>query len=240
MNRIFKKISLVLALIILSVPVSTIEFHGITFTDYYGDLEFSTDYENIRNRYYFQPTISGDLFDYLLDYKISANLFYDPLGDPSVIAPENILKEAYAYIPLGDFDLSFGQKLVSPGMADVFSPLNIINGEYVYKLSLDDPYDSKRADFMVQLQYYPNFEDSIQFIYVPFPRPDYEETRTVTMDPTGIDIDFNFGSDPYLTDNGHSLFISYNHMSPGFDLQLDYAWYTEQTPDFNLDQNASL
>ncbi len=240
MNKIFKKISLVITLVILIVPLSAVEFHGLIFTDYYGDIEPNTDYENIRSRAYFQSALSGSLFNYAVDYEISAKVYYDPLGAPTAITPENILEEAYLYIPLGNFDLSIGQKLVSPGMVDVFSPLNNINGEYVYKLSLDDPYDSKRADLMVQLQYYPNFDDSIQFVYVPFPRPDYEETRIVTMDPTGIDVDFNFGSDPYLTDNGHSVFISYNHMSPGFDLQLDYAWYTEQTPDFDLDQNAPL
>lgn len=240
MRKIIKKISLVITLVILIVPLSAVEFQGLIFADYYGDIEPYTDYENIRSRIFFQSALSGSLFNYAVDYEISARAYYDPLGDPAVIVPENILKEAYIYIPLGDYDLSIGQKLVSPGMVDVFSPLNNINGEYVYKLSLDDPYDSKRADLMVQLQYYPNFDDSIQFIYVPFPRPDYEETRTVTMDPTGIDVDFYFGSDPYLTDNGHSFFISYNHMSPGFDLQFDYAWYTEQTPDFDLDQNAPL
>ncbi|RLD28667.1 MAG: hypothetical protein DRI73_11430, partial [Bacteroidetes bacterium] len=187
MSEIFKKISLVITLVILLVPLSAVEFHGLVFTDYYGDIEPNSDYENIRSRAYFQSAFSGSLFNYAVDYEISAKVYYDPLGDPSVIAPENILKEAYVYIPLGNFDLSIGQKLVSPGMVDVFSPLNNINGEYIYKLSLDDSYDSKRADLMVQLQYYPNFDDSIQFIYVPFPRPDYESTRTVTMDPTGID-----------------------------------------------------
>jgi len=167
---------------------------------------------------------------------LSGNLYYDPLGDPSFIEGENILKEAYLSLPVGNFDFSIGQKILSPGMVDVFSPLNNINSEYVYKLSLDDPYDSKRADLMVQIQYYPNFDDSIQLVYVPFPRPDYEETRTVTMDSTGIDVDFLFGSDPYLTDSSNSFFISYNHMSSSFDLQFDYAWYTEQTPDFDLSE----
>lgn len=234
MNKIFKKISFLIIFFILFFPLSAMEFQGLIFTDYYGDIEPTTNYENIRSRIFFQPVIWGTLFNYLIDFEISAGFYYDPLGDPSVIAPENILKEAYLSIPLGDFDLSIGQKLLSPGMVDVFSPLNNINGDFVYKLSLDDPYESKRADLMVQLKYYPNFDDSLQLIYVPFPRPDYEETRTVTMNPSGIDVDFLFGSDPYLIDNGHAVFISYSHMSPGFDLQLDYAYYTEQTADFDL------
>jgi len=236
MNKIFKKISLVIILVILFVPLSAVEFQGLIFADYYGDIEPSTNYENLRSRLYFQPVLSGSLFNYTVDFELSGNLYYDPLGDPSFIEGENILKEAYLSLPVGNFDFSIGQKILSPGMVDVFSPLNNINSEYVYKLSLDDPYDSKRADLMVQIQYYPNFDDSIQLVYVPFPRPDYEETRTVTMDSTGIDVDFLFGSDPYLTDSSNSFFISYNHMSSSFDLQFDYAWYTEQTPDFDLSE----
>ena len=242
MNRILKLSSVLLLYSFILIPIYSMDFQGILFADYYGDIELSTPYNNIRNRYYIQPTISGDFFDYLVDYKISANLFYDPLGDPSFISPgnfiepENILKEAYVSIPLGDFDLSLGQKLVSPGMTDIFSPLNIINGEYAYKLSLDDSYDSKRADLMVQLQYYPNFDDSIQLVYVPFPRPDYEPTKPVNMlyPDSNIDINFNFDTDPYLSGDKGSFFLSYNHMSQGFDFQLDYAFYTKQTPNFDI------
>ena len=240
MSNIFKKISLVIIFIVLFVPLSAIEFEGIFFSDYYGDIEPSTNYENLRSRIYFESTLTGSLLKNAVDFEMSARVYTDPLGDPYFIEGENILKEAYLSIPIGDFDFSIGQKIVSPGMVDVFSPLNNINGDYVYKLSLDDPYDSRRADFMVQLQYYPNFDDSIQFVYVPFPRPDFEAERIVTMDLTGNDIDFLFGSDPYLLDNAHSFFFTYNHMSSSYDLQLDYAFYTEQTPNFNLDQSALL
>ncbi len=240
MIKICKKFSLVIILIIFFVPLSALDFQGVIFADYFGDIEPSTNYENLRGRVFFKPVISGSLFTYAVDFEVSGNFYYDPLGESTFIEPENILKEAYLSVPLGDFDFSIGQKLLSPGMVDVFSPLNNINGEYVYKLSLDDPYESKRADLMVQLQYYPNFDDSLQLIYVPFPRPDYEESRKVTLDPSGIDVDFLFGSDPYLMDNGHSFFISYSHMSPGFDLQLNYAYYSEQTPNFDLDQSVPL
>lgn len=225
------------------MPLSAIEFQGIIFADYYGDIEPDTSYENIRARMFFQPVLSGSIFNYTVDYEISAKFYYDPLGDPSLIAPENILKEAYLSIPLGDFDLSIGQKLVSPGMVDVYSPLNNINSEYIYKLSLDDPYDSKRADFMVHLQYYPNFDDCIDLVYVPFPRPDYEPTDPVNLfidtdnkADGDVDLDINFDSDPYLVNNAHSIYLIYNHMSSGFDLQMNYAYYTEQTPNFDLSE----
>ncbi len=218
------------------------DFQGIVFADYYGTVEPDYPYTNLRNRFYFQPSLSGDLFNYALEYTLSANLFYDPLASSSKISsdnfvnPENILREAYLLIPFSNFDLTVGQKTLSPGMTDVFSPLNNINGSYSFKLSLDDPYDSSRSDFMIQLQYYPGFDDSIQFVYVPFPRPDYESIKTVDMvyPSSNIDINFNFNTDPYLGADKGSFFVSYNHMSPGFDFQLDYAFYTKQTPNFDL------
>jgi len=242
MNKILKLSSILLLYFFILIPIYSMDFQGIFFTDYYGTMEPGNSYTNLRNRYYFQPSFSGGLFDYTVEYEISANLFYDPLGDPTFIAPdnfvepENILREAYIVIPLENFDISIGQKTVSPGMTDVFSPLNNINGSYAYKLSLDDPYESSRADFMMQIQYYPTFDDSIQFVYVPFPRPDYESVKTVNMLYPGsnIDIDFNFDTDPYLSGDKGSFFLSYNHMSPGFDFQLDYAFYTKQTPNFDL------
>jgi hypothetical protein len=243
MIKIFKKINLIIMFVVLLVPLSAIEFQGIIFSDYYGQIEPSSNYENLRGRIYFEPTLSGSLFNYAMDYKISAKMFYDHPGDPKLIKPENIIKEAYLFIPFDNFDISLGQKLVSPGMADVFSPLNIVNGDYAYKLSLDDPYDSKRADIMVQIQYYPNFDDSVQFVYVPFPRPDYEPRGllnlvidTDTAADTNVDMDVIIDANPYLLNNAHSFFLSYNHMSSGFDLQLDYAYYTDQTSNFDISE----
>lgn len=242
MNKILKFSSILLLFFFILIPIYSMDFQGILFVDYYGTMESDHSYTNLRNRYYFQPSFSGGLFDDAMEYEISANLFYDPLGDSSFVStdnfvePENILREAYIVIPLGNFDFSIGQKTVSPGMTDVFSPLNNINGSYTYKLSLDDPYDSSRADFMMQIQYYPTFDDSIQFVYVPFPRPDYESAKTLNMLYPGsnIDVDFNFDADPYLSGDKGSFFLSYSHMSPDFDFQIDYAFYTEQTPNFDL------
>lgn len=236
----FKKISIVIVVFFLYLPLYAVEIQGIFFADYYGDMEPSTPYENIRSRFYFQPSLSGSMFNYAVDFKISANLFYDPLDDPSLIMPENILKEAWLFIPFDNFDISFGQKIVSPGMVDVFSPLNVVNGEHSYKLSLDDPYDGRRADLLVQILYYLNFDDSIELIYVPFPRPDYEPIDPVNMIYQDVDIDISFDSDPYMIDNGHSFFLAFTRISSDYDLQLNYAYYTEQTPGFNLDLITGL
>ncbi len=235
MDKMFKKISLIIAVFFLSASLFALNFQGVIFADYFGDIEYTTDYKNIRSRLYFQPTLTGSLFNYAVDFELSANLYYDFLGDPDLIVPENILREAYLFIPFDDFDIFLGQKFVSPGMTDVFSPLNTVNGEYAYKLSLDDPYEGKRADLLIQIQYYPNFDDSLQLVYVPFPRPDYEPADPVNMVvDTDIDVDFIFDADHYMIDNAHSFYLSYNHISAGFDLQLNYAFYTEQTPNFDL------
>ena len=181
MKKVFKKLSLLIVVLFLTTSLFALDFQGILFADYYGDIEPTTGYENIKGRLYYQPVLSGSLFDYAMDFKISANLYYDFLGDPNLVAPENILREAYLFFPFDNFDLFVGQKIVSPGMADVFSPLNCVNGEYAFKLSLDDPYEGKRADALVQVRYYPSYDDLIELVYVPFPRPDYEPTAPVNL-----------------------------------------------------------
>ena len=235
MKKVFKKLCLLIIVLFLTTSLFALDFQGILFADYYGDIEPTTGYENIKGRLYYQPVLSGSLFDYAMDYKISANLYYDFLGDPNLVAPENILREAYLFFPFDNFDLFVGQKIVSPGMADVFSPLNCVNGEYAFKLSLDDPYEGKRADALVQVRYYPTYDDLLELVYVPFPRPDYEPTAPVNLAGTGFNIDVKFEADPYMLDNAHSIFLSYNRFSSDFDLQLNYAYYTEQTPNFDLE-----
>jgi hypothetical protein len=234
MKKIVKKIGFVALLLLLSVSVSAIDFQGVLFADYFGGFESAVGYENLRGRLYYQPKLAGSLFDYTLDYEISANLYYDFISDPNFINPENILREAYISIPFEKFDISIGQKYVSPGMTDIFSPLNVVNGEYAFKLSLDDPYEGKRADALLQITYYPTYDDSIELVYVPVPRPDFEPTAPVTITDTNVDVDVTFDAAPYLLDSAHSLFLSYTHFDFDYDLQLSYAFYTEQTPSFDL------
>ncbi len=211
-----------------------IDFEGLAFADYYGNIEPSTSFDHMRARVYYQPTFAGSMFDYALDYEISANFYYDMYSDLNLIPWENIIREAYVSVPLENFDLTLGQKTVSPGLADIFSPLNCVNGEYVTKLSLDDPYESRRGDVMLQVAYYPNYDDSIELIYVPFPRPDYEPSGMVSIEDTYVDIDVDFDNEPYMFSSPHSLFLSYYHYGLEYDLQLSYAYYTDQTPGFDL------
>ncbi|MBC8452255.1 MAG: hypothetical protein H8D65_00195 [Spirochaetes bacterium] len=234
MKKMVKKICCILMLLLLSLTLAAIDFQGVLFADYYGGVEPTIGYENLRGRLYYQPKLAGSLFDYALDFEISANIYYDFISTPSFIKPENILREAYLSMPFDNFDISIGQKFVSPGMTDVFSPLNAINGEYAFKLSLDDPYEGKRADALIQFTYYPTYDDSIELVYVPVPRPDLDPAASITISDTNVDVNVIFDADPYLLESAHSLFLSYKHYGFDFDLQVSYAFYTEQTPNFDI------
>ena len=208
------------------------EFRLLSYIDCYGRIENGEDYDNLRNRYYAQPEFQASLFNYAVDFTASANVWYEPIGEEGFVDPSNILREAFFSFPLGDFDLSLGQKYETFGFADVFSPLNVINGSNPVLFSLDDPYDAKRADLMLQIQYYPNFDDTLELIYIPFPRPNYEPRGCIEMSDSSVALDFE--DQPFLTANPHSLFLRYYHFSPSYDLQLVYGWYTDQAPGFDL------
>ena len=229
-----KKILFSFLLICAAFTAAAADFEGILFADYYGGIEPTTGYENLRGRLYYQPTLSGSLFDYAMDYELSANLYYDFLDGNGAVAPENLLREAYVYIPFETIDLSIGQKFVAPGLVDIYSPLNCVNGEYANKLSLDDPFEGKRADALIQASWYPTYDDTIELIYVPFPRPDYEPTPTVSLSKDHITTDVVFDAEPYMFSNAHSVYLNYYHYGMDYDLQLSYGYYTDQTPGFDL------
>ena len=232
-----KKIFIILTLS-LSIPLFPAdgELRLLSFADYYGSIEPDESYDTLRNRYYFQPQFQASLFGYLVDINLSANLWYQPSGEGEYTAPENILREAYLSLPAGNFDFSLGQKLASFGFSDVYGPLNVINGADQTILSLDDNLDGRRPDGMLQLQYYPNFSDSYELIYIPFPRPDYDPDTDDDESSEEWDLMLNRNSKAYLTDQAHSLFFRYYHFSDTFDLQLVYAWYTEQTPGYDFSE----
>ena len=228
MKRLLSALLLTTTLSVLSAG----EFRLLSFADYYGRIENGEDYENLRNRYYAQPEFQASLFNFAVDFTASANVWYEPIGEEGFVDPANILREAYFSFPMGDFDLSFGQKFETFGFADVFSPLNVINGSNPFLFSLDDPYDARRADLMAQVQYYPNFDDTLELIYIPVPRPNFEPRGSIVMSGNSVILDFD--DQPYLTGNTHSLFLRYYHFSSNYDLQLVYGWYTDQNPGFDL------
>jgi len=240
------KVRVLFLCILFSIPLNSFasDFRLLTFADYYGRIESDETYQNLRNRYYIQPELRTSLFNNIIDLELSANLWYQPIGSKEFIAPENILREAYITAPMGSFDITLGQKFVTFGFADAFSPLNVLNGSNTTILSLDDNTDGKRPDLMLQIQYYPNFDDSIELIYEPFPRPDYKPPQEIEGTGTNSSVTTQFDNPAYLTDSSHSIFARYYHIAPSFDMQLVYAWYIDKTPAFDLtvlnDNGSSL
>ncbi len=215
------------------------ELRLLGFADYYGNIEESRGYETLRGRLYFQPRFQAGLFDGRADLTVSANLWYQPIGEDSLVAVENILREAYLWIPAGNFDFSIGQKFAAFGFADAYSPLNVINSSDQTIFSLDDTTDGRRPDGMVQIEYYPNFSDTLELIYVPFPRGDYDPYAEESIQGETYNLDLNRAEKAYLTEKPHSLFARYYHFSDNFDLQLVYAWFTEQTPGYDFSATST-
>jgi hypothetical protein len=227
-----------LAVLVMSslFPLGAQDFQFTTFFDYYGGVEPSEGYENLRTRVYMQPRFSG-YSDLGFDWYFSANLWVQPLGEPEAIDPRDILQEAYLLFPFPLFDITLGQKLITYGFADIYGPLNALHSTNRAPLSLDDGYDSRRPDPLVQLRFYPTFEDTIEVTYVPFTRPDRERPDSVSLSESGDQVVWS-GQD-FLWDLPHSVFINYNRYGEKADLQFFYGWYVEHTPDFEVPETDS-
>ena len=230
-----KRVKHGIALLILtsaSIGLNAQGFEFLSFMDYYGGIEGSEGYKNLRSQIFMRPKFYGSNETGWLQWELSATLWAQPLGNPSAIDPWDILHTAYLLLAFNDFDISIGQKILSYGFADIFGPLNVLHSTNRYPLSLDDPYDAQRPDPMIQLRFYPSFQDSIELVYVPITRPDRERPGPINL-PTSQDRILWYDK-PYITDNLHSFFINYSHYGEKIDLQFLYAWYTDHTPDFIL------
>ena len=229
-----KKILQILIFTAVTPLLFSTEFRLLSFADYYGGREPTGSYENLRGRIYLQPQVSTGLFHTPAELTLSANLWYQPLGSESFTTLENILREAYIAFPSGNFDFALGQKFASFGFTDIYSPLNVINGTDATIYSLDDAVNGKRPDGMFQVEYYPNFNDTLEMIYIPFPRASYDPEAEKTVEEGSTAVTVNREYTPYLTDNAHSLFLRYYHFADNFDLQIVYAWYIDRTTGFDL------
>lgn len=228
-SQITATVGLMVALVLIA-PLNADDFRFTGFVDYYTGIEPAEGYENLRTRVFMNPWFSGALGNSGIKWTLSAAAWMQPIGEPYAISPTDILDEAWLFLPMGSFDLSLGQKLTGYGFADVFGPLNVVHGGNRTLLSLDDAYDSNRPVPLVQLQFYPSFESSIDLVYVPLTRPDAEQINSVYLNETQDTIVWN--TEPFIWDNPHSIFINYQYYGEKIDFQLFYGWYTDQTPDF--------
>lgn len=205
-------------------------FQFISFADYYGGIEKTEDYDHLRSRLFFRPRLAVTDEVRNDEFVFSATLWAQAFSDEVMVDPWDILYEAYYLKKCSTFDFIAGQKLVSYGFADVYGPLNVMHSTNRVLYSLDDEFDTRRPDALLQLRLYPRDEDVVEISYVPLTRPDKERAGDVRLSHTGDTVVWN--TDPYLYGNPQSFYFNYCHYGESFDIQFLYAFYTEQTPDF--------
>lgn len=225
------------AALALAAPAAVMadEFRLTAVADYFGGVEPTAGYESLRSRIFLRPWFSGAVPGTELRWQLSANLWVQPIAGPEgvsgyAVEPADILDEAWLYLPMGAFDLSLGQKPVAYGFADVFGPLNVVNAANRVPLSLDEPFDSRLPSPLAQLQFYPDFDSTVELVYIPFMRPDRERLGDVLL--SGLGDTVRWRRDAFILDNPHSLFLRYSRYGERVDFQLLYGWYADQTPDF--------
>lgn len=219
--------------ILAALPAPAQEFRFTSFVDYYGGIESGEDYENLRSRIFMEPRFSGG-GDGGFGWALSADLWVQPTGTPESIESWDILREATLSFPSDNLDVTVGLKTVAYGFADVYGPLNVLHGTNRTLLSLDDAFDQRKGDPLVQVRLYPSLEATVEFVYVPFTRRDVERPGPVPLPGSADAVEWS--DDPFIVDEPHSFVLSYSRYGEKLDVQLLYAWYTEQTPDFQVDE----
>lgn len=234
------KILLFFLLLAISLPAQGLDFNYYLMTDYFGNLEPTTPYDNLRIRFYGRPEISGELPGGTLNYFVSANLYYQPIGDEMLVRWDNILRESYFGLHGSFYDLYVGQRFVNWGKVDFYSPVNVINAVDTTILSLDNAEEGRLPDLMADLQLFLGANASLELIYVPFPRPYYhpDDEVNIVINFFNLDIDavFKHKKIPYLTkqEQTNSLFTAFRYWSYWFDMFLSYSYFVDQYPDFNM------
>lgn len=229
---------LLLLLSIITLNLVAMDLSLQLQTDYYGDLEPTTEYESLRSRLYMKPEISGMLFGYNLEYYLTANLYIQAFNDEIFVQPDNILREGFIGLHTSLFSLYIGQRFVNWGKVDFYSPMNIINPVNTTVLSLDNVDEGKLPVLMADLFINIGFNASLEVVYEPYLRTYYYpyEQLDIIIDNTYADVDATFYHKEiaYLSEEAHSLFLAYNYWSYWFDLLLSYSFYIDQYPDFDL------
>lgn len=229
---------LLITILIYSFPIVALDLSILLQVDYYGDLEPTTSYESLRSRLYTRPEVTGIIIDNFLDFHLSANLFYQPIGNEPFIQLDNILRETYLRFKGSFYNFYLGQRFVNWGKVDFFSPINVINPIDTRVLSLDNLDEGRLPVLMADLMINIGYATSLEIIYEPFFRPYYypDEQLDIEFDFFTIDIDTSFYHKevPYLSREAHSLFVALNYWSYWFDLLLSYSYYLDPYPDFDL------
>ena len=232
---------------LVTAAAAPISFGLDATADVYGLIDPTTFFTLARARLTLVPEISFKTASRVLEARLSALLYLQAFEDTIVVDPERILREAYAGLHVGLFDIFVGQRFVKWGKVDVMSPLNNVNHSDTTALSMDDPYEAALPDFMLQVRFFPSDSWYADVVYVPFLQPDIiGMEETVIQDQLQIDL-LDGTSQVYNVDAAflnrsvkpfsewaHSLHISAHLNSFWFDFTGVYSFFIDQTPDFDL------
>jgi hypothetical protein len=68
---------ILIVLVIIQGSIYGVDFKLLTFTDYYGQIEPTTPYSNIRQRTYARPEFNIGFLDYKANMTLSLEYYYD-------------------------------------------------------------------------------------------------------------------------------------------------------------------
>lgn len=225
-----KKLSILLIFSLMILQLHAVEFRTQLFTDMFIQVEPTEDFEIIRQRTYVKTDLAGDLFDFMVEYNISLGSYYDFFTDEHYTNPLNIIKEAYISIYPDWGDIHIGNRLVTLGQADVFSPLNRYNAVYSELFSLDDPYQSKLSQNSVEALFYLNDDSAFNLIYIPFTRANYHSAQV--RETPELDKNLDEETTFLITDTPHSFFVGFNQYAFSYDLQILYGNFISPSQNY--------
>ena len=238
-------ISIFYSLLLLS-PLNGLDFGGSLEVDYYGSIDPSTFYQSERVRLTLVSELAARTESRFFDFYLSGLLYLQPVGEPLLIDPERIVREAYLGLHFSIFDIYLGRKFVNWGKVDVLSPLNVINHSDTTVLSIDS-LEGPLPDILAQLRVY--FSDSIhlEMVYVPFLQPNIYSIEEVYIDSELVldlsplekqiyDIDASFINTEIklFSEWAHSIHAAAHYTSFIFDLIATYSFYLDPFLDVDL------
>ncbi|MBA7708390.1 hypothetical protein ES703_117288 [subsurface metagenome] len=229
------------------VPGIVLSFGGIFQIDYYGLIDPVTFFDSERIRITIAPEIAGRNSSDWIDYLLNAVLYLQPIGEPAVIDPERIIREAYLGFHFRTFNVYLGQRFINWGKVDVMSPLNVINHSDTEVLSMDNIFEASVPDFLGQLKIYPSDSINIDIVYVPFFQPNIYPIEEIKIDEE-ITFDLPWAKTQYynvhaafkkreiglFTEWGQSVHFAVNYTSFLFDFIAAYSFYMDHRLDFDL------
>ena len=238
-----------LSVFFTAAPLFAFEYGGYLQVDYYGNIETTTPYRSDRSRIYLQPWIADRLFDDVFSYRLSANLYWQPLTDNTFtpkkfVDPSYIIREAFVGLHFPYIDIYLGHRFVNWGKVDVLSPLNVINPSDLTVLALDNGEESSLSDLLAQVQLYMTKNIFLDLVYVPFFQPNIlpvtDYTLIVPADQLNVLASFRNRDYRIYGETGHSFHSSLNVLTEKVDVIVAYSFYRDQLLDIDLSRLVEL